>query len=239
MLLRWLLGACLLVAAASAPYAAGPDQAGDGRARGGPVKNGQVKSGTGFFVSADNMLVTSAHVVTDCGSIAVFPIDGVERQATIVASDSDLDIAILWVNGKALGYYLDDAEARTRVGDRLYTVGYAIVATEPYRPFYFTGTVQGESSLANGNRVLVVHAYVPAGSSGAPLVDPQARLVGAIIGHYTAEPDQGVVVPVESIRAFALRQGVSLPTGPARGVEALGRDEALLNVSALVQCRGR
>lgn len=229
----WLLMVWLAPGVGPAALAADPDPAGNGR-----VHVGQVKSGTGFFVTSDNLMVTSAHIVANCPQIVVFPVDGVERQATIVAIDNILDIAILWANGAAVGHYLDDAEANVRVGDRLFTVGYGIQPNEPYRPFYFTGKVFGENSLANGNRVLVVQAYVPAGSSGAALVDPRARLVGVMIGHYTAEPDRGVVIPMPSIRAFAARQGVKLQVGPTRNHTAADRDAALLNVSALVQCRG-
>lgn len=234
MRLGWLLGACLFLGVPSAVYAAGPHSAANDRSRGE-----QVKSGTGFFVSPDNLMVTSTHIVTNCARIVVFPVDGIEREATIVASDRELDVTILWVNGAAIGNYLDDAEAHVRVGDRLFTIGYGIQPAEPYRPFYLTGTLQGESVLAGGNRVLVVQAYVPAGSSGAAIVDPQARLVGVLIGHYTAEPDRGVVVPVRSIRAFASRQGVHLPIRPASNTTNRNRDEVLLNVSALIQCPAR
>ncbi len=197
----------------------------------------QVKSGTGFFIAPDNMLMTSAHVVSGCQAITVFAVDGSERLGRIVGTDADLDLAILAVSGPAIGHHLAGLDTQVRVGDRVYTIGYGILVTEPYRPFYFTGTVRGENTLANGDRVLVVNTYVPAGSSGAPLVDPQSRLVGAIIGRYTADPDQGVVIPARSIRAFALRAGVTLPTAPEPAMAGMGHNDTLLNATALVQCK--
>ena len=56
-------------------------------------------SGTGFFVSRDGFLVTSAHVIAGCASISAWPSDGTERPSYVIASNQRLDLALLWADG--------------------------------------------------------------------------------------------------------------------------------------------
>jgi S1-C subfamily serine protease len=177
--------------------------------------------------------------VTDCNKISVFPVDGVERQGHMLAIDTALDIAIVSASGPYLGHHLVELDTHARSGDQLYALGYGISPTNPYHPTYLTGTLKGENTLDNGNRVLVVQAPIPAGTSGAALVDPQARLVGAIIGHYATAPNLGVVIPAQSIRAFAMQYGFMMAPVRPGDRPATARDDVLLNVSALVQCNAR
>ena len=61
---------------------------------------GRVKSGTGFFVSPDGFLVTSAHVVAGCRDVSVLDHDGTAHPGYVIASDRRLDLALLWAEGR-------------------------------------------------------------------------------------------------------------------------------------------
>ena len=180
--------------------------------------------------------MTSAHVIADCDHITVLPVDGIERRGHVLAVDKALDLAILSVSGPYLRHHLVDIVKKSHVGDRLYALGYGVISADPYRPTYFSGTFEGENTLANGNKILVIHAQVPAGTSGAALVDIQGRLAGTIIGRYTAAPERGVAVPVQSIRTFAMKYGFMTPSNEVGSLPTAHQDDVLLNVSALVQC---
>lgn len=196
----------------------------------------QIKSGTGFYIAPDNVLLTSAHIVGNCKNIAVFPVDGTERRGLLIALDKDLDLALVSVNGPFPGQTLQDAGVTPRNGEQIYALGYGISATDPYRPIYLTGTFKDENTLPNGVKVLVVHARIPSGTSGAPLVDLQAGLIGVIIGRYTQEPELGVAIPLQSIRIFMKKNGFVMPTPTPRNQTPAARNNTLLRASALVQC---
>src|SRR5207249_8686489 len=80
---------CGLVALAIAlPSAAGPPVPGS--------TSGRVKSGTGFFVTLDGFLVTSAHVVAGCANVSIWAHDGAERRGYLIAANAKRDIALLY-----------------------------------------------------------------------------------------------------------------------------------------------
>jgi S1-C subfamily serine protease len=65
-----------------------------------PEEAVQVSSGTGFFISDDGILVTCAHVIEDADEITV-SVDNTNYPATVLAKNSDTDLAVLKINYKS------------------------------------------------------------------------------------------------------------------------------------------
>jgi S1-C subfamily serine protease len=70
-----------------------------GSGSGGTSKQ-EIGGGSGFLVSADGLIVTNKHVVSDTeAEYTVFTNDGKKHTATVVARDPGLDIAFIRISG--------------------------------------------------------------------------------------------------------------------------------------------
>ena len=57
-------------------------------------------AGSGIVLSADGLVLTNAHVVSQLGDITVVTSDGEEHDATLVGSSPDDDLAVIRVDGR-------------------------------------------------------------------------------------------------------------------------------------------
>jgi S1-C subfamily serine protease len=193
---------------------------------------GRVKSGTGFFVSRDGFLVTSAHVISGCRKISVWGADGSERPSYTVASDSRRDIALLWADGAAAGRSAVAGRRRPTAGEDVFTLGFGVMASKPLQSVLVEGSLVGDSTAQPGNRVLMIRAKLHAGNSGGAVLGGDGSLLGMIIGRDEAHPEMGVAIPSDDIEALLSGYGIALaeraPAGDPR--DSLGA------ISALIQC---
>ena len=222
--LHCLLAAALLLGAGPAAPALA-DMAGGGQAT-------RVKSGTGFYVSRDGFLITSAHVVAGCPNVSVWGHDGVERDSQVVAADPRRDVALLWAHGGRIGQSAVAAAAPPRTGEDVFTLAFGVVAKEPLRPILVEGSLLGAGTARPGNRVLVIKARLQAGNSGGALLAGNGSLLGMVVGSDEANPDLGVAVPSEEIVALLAAHRIRLPDHDP----AVSAPQLLGASSALVQC---
>jgi S1-C subfamily serine protease len=192
----------------------------------------RVKSGTGFFVSRDGFLVTSAHVVAGCEHVSAWQSDGTERPSYIIASDQRLDLALLWAEGRPAGHSAVVARAAPQSGEDVFTLGYGVIATKPLQPVLIEGSFVGDSTARPGNRIMVIRAKLRAGNSGGAVLSGDGSLIGMIIGRDEEHAELGVALPRETIEALLSAYGITLPTS------ALAADarNLLSAISVLIQC---
>ena len=196
--------------------------------------NGRVKSGTGFFISRHGFLVTSAHVVTGCDDVAVWP-GGIEQhEAQIVAADLRRDIALLSTEGETADIAL--ASDPPHVGEATFGLGFGVIVKQPRTAMLSRGVFVGDGVTPTGDPVLVIQARVPEGASGGPVLVADGSLVGMVIGYYTDRPDLGVVLPSADIDAFLGEHSLALVRGRATAGAIRSPRDVLLRISALVQC---
>jgi len=217
---------CGLVALAIAlPSAAGPPVPGS--------TSGRVKRGTGFFVTLDGFLVTSAHVVAGCANVSIWAHDGIERHGDLIASNTKRDIALLYG-----GYDVPrDAAVLSREpprpGDDVFTLGFGVLAEEPLRPVLIGGSYIGDSTATSGDRVLVIRAKLRAGNSGGAVIGSDGSLLGMVIGRDEARPQMGVAIPSSDVEAMLSAHHIPLPSAPRTS----GTAQAVLSaISVLIQC---
>lgn len=192
------------------------------------------KSGSGFFISRDGDLVTSAHVVTGCPSISVWGSDGRQRAGSVLATDDALDIALLRAPGSTTDYARASELIEPSIGTAVFVLGYGVIVSDPRRPVAANGTYLGSDMALNGVRVLAIHARLQRGQSGGPVVDADGGLLGMVMGRVTETPSRGVVLPAGDIQAFLSFQGKHLSIGQA---DARGAPSKLLPaITVLVQC---
>ncbi|MDR9329447.1 trypsin-like peptidase domain-containing protein [Burkholderia multivorans] len=80
-------------------------------------------SGSGFIVSPDGAILTSAHVIGDAADATVRLANGREFRATVVAVDPQSDVAVLRIDGARLPYVPIAEATRVRAGEPVMTIG--------------------------------------------------------------------------------------------------------------------
>ncbi len=205
----------------------------------GTAATGSVRSGTAFFVSPSGYLLTSAHVVTGCKGVPIWPAEGDQMYARVVAAAADPDIALLSVADKAGQFASAASLDPPKEGAALATVGFGVLRHWPRLPVLSRGRFLGYADTPEGRQVLVMDSSeLPEGNSGGPVIDARGSLVGMVIGRFAKTPVRGVVVSAADLARFLARNGVGgLTMAPAPRTSP-GAANVLYGMSALVQCAG-
>lgn len=151
-------------------------------------------TGTGIIMTEDGYILTNAHVVESAGQITVTTSDGVDHEATVIGSDSKVDIAVLKIEATGL-------QAAT-FGDsnELVHGEPAIVIGNPLG-MDFAGTVtegiisstSREVSIGNYIMKLVqTNAAINPGNSGGPLINSRGQVVGVVSSKIASEEVEGI-----------------------------------------------
>jgi S1-C subfamily serine protease len=198
---------------------------------------GLVKSGTGFFVSHHGLVATSTHVVSGCSEITIWPADGPERVAQIVASDAKRDLTLLSAGGEVLWYANRvHASGSLRSGEPVSTIGFGVLPSRPREPVVTTGHLIGDAADSAGNRILLIQARLLEGNSGGPVIDGGGSLLGVVVGRDTARPDLGAATPSEAIESLLSANGIAPKPSVPEGSPPIDTARLLKAMSVLVQC---
>jgi len=133
--------------------------------------------GSGFIISADGYILTSAHVVDNADEIIVRMTDRREMLAKVVGSDKRSDVALLKIEAKELPFLRPGKPDDLKVGEWVLAIG---------SPFGFENTATAGIVSAKG-RSLPNENYIPfiqsdvainPGNSGGPLFNMDGEVVG-------------------------------------------------------------
>jgi serine protease Do len=135
--------------------------------------------GSGFFISADGVILTNYHVVNGADQVAVTLTDGRKFTSKDIHGDRRTDLAIVRIHDGGNFSYLElgDSDAMD-IGDRVLAVG---------APFGLTGSVTHGIISAKGRNGLHMNMYedflqtdaaINPGNSGGPLVSLDGKVVG-------------------------------------------------------------
>lgn len=192
----------------------------------------QTALGSGFFISADGVVVTNNHVVEGADEITIRNKDGDEFKADLIGADKGTDIAVLRVRdkGKSFPFVAFDRQANLRVGDWVVAVG---------NPFGLEGTATAGIVSARGRRntdtsyvdFLQIDAPINRGNSGGPTFDIYGKVVGvnsAILSPSGGNVGIGFAIPSDTASQIVdqlLKSGKI--TRGWLGVQVQGLDEDL------------
>jgi len=149
-------------------------------------QGGKGASGSGFFISR-NQVVTNEHVVRpaiDGEADITLVIGGGTKapkvvQASLVAVDKELDLALLRADYSSRASLSFEAERRLRVTDPVWVVGFPFGAQPGLEPTVTAGTI---SSLRKGDgdglRQVQLDAAVNRGNSGGPVINALGKVIG-------------------------------------------------------------
>ncbi|CAN7618190.1 S1C family serine protease [Acidovorax delafieldii] len=185
--------------------------------------NTQASIGSGFFVSADGLIVTNFHVASQ---LALEPeryrgvyvtMDGQEGEVELLAFDVQRDLAVLRAKGRTaaapvLGFRpTTDALAQ---GERIYSLGNPLdigfAVTE--------GTYNGLVKRSFYPRIFFGGALNP-GMSGGPAVDDAGRVLGVNVAKRLDGEQVSFLIPAEFAQALVQRAANAQPITQAAHAE--------------------
>lgn len=169
----------------------------------------KIGGGSGFFVSSDGLIVTNKHVVDQSGvEYTVFTNDGNKHNATVVARDSVLDIALIKIAGNNFPYLSLGDSDRLEVGQNVIAIGNSL---GEFRNTVSVGVVSGLArSLTAGNNsggtevldhVIQTDAAINPGNSGGPLLDLSGKVVGVNVAIAQGSQNVGFALPINSVKS--------------------------------------
>jgi serine protease Do len=180
---------------------------------GGPAANGAYDSvGSGFIIDSRGFTLTNLHVVSQAAGILVSVPGKLGRDlpASVVATDPVADLALIRISGAP-------PLPEVRLGDSAFVqAGDWVLAFGS--PFGLEQTVT-EGIISSRRKSLVVQgisygdmlqtdAPINRGSSGGPLVNMKAEVIGintAVYGPTGAFSGTGFAIPVDRAKAFLAR----------------------------------
>lgn len=142
----------------------------------------EFSSGTGFYVNRNGQLITNAHVVRNCQSIAVR--NGTTMTpASIVAADNDLDLAVLKISGPVPAIApLRWNIAALQPGDSVAIYGFPGQAGATGKASYQRSTVTGLTGPTGQPQWIQLRSVAQQGNSGGPVLDTTGNVIAVIAG---------------------------------------------------------
>lgn len=138
-------------------------------------------SGTGFFVSADGLIITNAHVVRSCSSISIA--GAASSPVEIIGYDGEHDLALLKAPIASpkiapLRYNV----SHLRAGQQVAVVGYPGDAGFRGELVYRSADLLGFEGPVGEPHFLQFTPSAQKGNSGGPLLDKSGNVVGVVTG---------------------------------------------------------
>lgn len=168
----------------------------------------RIGSGSGFFVSADGLIVTNKHVVSDeQAEYTVISGNGTEYAATVLARDPSNDIAIIKVEGSGFpALSLGDSD-KIRVGETIIAIGNPLGEFENsvsrgivsgLRRSLDAGSGLGDSEHLSD--IIQIDAAINPGNSGGPLFNLAGEVIGINVAMARGAENIGFSLPINQVK---------------------------------------
>jgi serine protease Do len=152
--------------------------------------------GTGFFVSADGIFVTNAHVIEEAAKLWItVPSEGERRfSCEVLGVCYDVDLAVLQSKDAPVSKFLEFGDSNAVViGQEVLTLGYplgmdSLKLTE--------GVISGREE-----NLFQTDAPLNPGNSGGPMLSPEGKVIGINVAIVERSQNVGFAIP-----AFNLQQ---------------------------------
>ncbi len=159
-------------------------------------------AGSGVIFTSDGYIVTNAHVIEDASTITVTLHNGETYEATLVASDTQSDIAVLKIEADGLTPVVIGDSDSLKVGQFCIAIGNPLGT--------LGGTVTAGIISALERQVTVddipmnlmqINVSVSPGNSGGGLFNTSGELIGIVNAKSTSEYSEGIgfAIPVNDV----------------------------------------
>lgn len=167
-------------------------------------------TGTGFFISANGLLLTNYHVVDGRTKLEV-QVNGSFVPAKLIKFDKGNDVALLRIEKDSPNYLSLGEDSDVGLAKPVFTVGFPQVDVQGSSAKFTEGSVSALSGAGDDRRYFQISVPIQPGNSGSPLVDS----TGTVIGIVTATLRSGI-----SERGLEIAQNVNyaLKVSHAKGM---------------------
>ena len=196
---------------------------------------------TGFIISADGLVVTNKHVVSDIdASYRVVTKDDKTLEVKKIYRDPVNDLAILKIDDSSLAPVEMGDSDKLKVGQFVIAIGTAL---GEFRHTVTTGVISGlgrgitagsplEGYVERIDNVIQTDAAINPGNSGGPLLNSAGQVIGVNVAIAVAGENIGFAIPInivkESIENFEKTGRFARPFLGVR-YRMISRELALLN----------
>jgi putative serine protease PepD len=185
-------------------------------------------AGSGVIISTDGLVLTNAHVIGNSTSAEVTLFDGETREAVLVGSSPEDDIALMAMvdSPEVVPAELGNS-ADARVGDTVVAIGNALDLGGT--PSVTEGIISAKDRVIEAQNGLVLEnliqtdAAINPGNSGGPLLNARGEVVGINTAIISDAQNIGFAIAIDAIKP--LIEEITAGGGTIRG------DQAFLGVS--------
>jgi len=175
------------------------------------VEQREVGQGSGFFVSADGLVVTNKHVVLDDDvAYTVFTKEGKSYEAKVLARDPVQDLAVLRVRpeqGESFPFVRLGSSDVLQIGQTAVAIGNSL---GEFRNTVSTGVISGLGrtiTASDGGEfvetiedVIQTDAAINRGNSGGPLLNLAGEVIGVNTATVLDAQSIGFAIPVNIVK---------------------------------------
>jgi putative serine protease PepD len=189
-------------------------------------------AGTGIVLSADGLIMTNAHVISESDSITVRLFDGEEHEAALVGSEPASDVAIIRIEDVSdlTPAQLGESDALL-VGDPVIAIGNALnLGAEPSVTTGIVSAVNRSIDSPEGRLADLIQtdAAINPGNSGGPLVDASGAVVGMNTAIIENSQNIGFAIAIDAAKPILEQiqngEGEITPDTPRLGVTTVPVD---------------
>lgn len=160
----------------------------------------QSSLGSGVIVSPSGYVLTNNHVIAGADEIRVSLQDGRETLATIVGTDPETDLAVLYIEAPNLPSITLAASQQVRVGDIVLAIGNPFGVGQTVTEGIVSALGRNQSNISTFVDFIQTDAAINPGNSGGALINAQGDLIGINTAIYTKTGSStgiGFAIPVD------------------------------------------
>jgi len=156
-------------------------------------------------VAGDDEIITNAHIVEGAKEISIKTTDGRQIIGKVLKADSQMDLALLKVEGLNLKAAEFAAWSDIKIGERVYAFGKPFLNSDNFT--LTSGIISAlPVNLPKGSPTLMqTDAVINPGNSGGPLISENGQVVGITTAYLsTGENVAGIgfAIPVDEVLKF-------------------------------------
>jgi hypothetical protein len=150
-----------------------------------PVLGEEMKSGSGFIFHPEGYILTNNHVVAESTEHIVILSNGNRVPAKVVATDPNIDLALLKIPGSNFPILPLGESRKISVLDTVVAMGFPMFSTIGYDVSAYDGKI---NAIRQSEHVtlLQIDANINPGNSGGPLLNDRGEVIGVVVSKLNA-----------------------------------------------------
>jgi len=135
-------------------------------------------SGTGFFINADGVIITNAHVIEGADDIYVRTYNNNEYPARVIKQDDINDLAILKIEYRNPNHFRIRNFDTLNLGDKLSILGFPLTGILSQDIRFTEGSLSSRTGLEGDPNYFQHSAPTHPGNSGGPIMNSRYEVIG-------------------------------------------------------------